>query len=147
MTEWWQDLESRGRAGGWIGLVLSIALLGGALTLVAYPMALGWGRWQSAGLQFLGAMLIVAGLPGLFFSARLLTAPVYPSASSVFPPLPHDEMVRALTDREGPICACSNCRILVPVAFSTGSCPVCASSIDYHEIRTDEDADLVISAL
>ncbi|MEM6925292.1 MAG: hypothetical protein AAF602_00070 [Myxococcota bacterium] len=147
MTEWWQNLEAQGRVGGWIGLVVSLALLGGAVALAIYPSTAGWGLWASAGPRFLAAMLLVFALPGLFASARLLTAPVYPSASSVFPSLPRAEFERAVRDREEPICACSRCRVIVPAAFSTGSCPVCASSIDYQDVRNDEDADLVIAAI
>jgi len=147
MTDWWESFEGQGRLGGWVGLVVSLGLLIGAGGLIGYPIAADWGRWQGAGPQFLGAMLLVIGLPALFFSARLLTAPVYPSATSVFPPLPADEIVAAVEGRTEDICVCTRCRVVVPADFSTGSCPVCASSIDYQDVRSDEDAALVIAAL
>jgi len=147
MTDWWQNLEGRGRAGGWMGLVLSLILIGLAMALVVYPVVAGWGRWAGAGPQFIGAMLLVLGLPALFYSARLLVAPVYPSAASVFPPLSPDEIEAAVRDRDGDICVCTRCRVVVPADFSTGSCPVCASSIEYQDVRSDDDAALVIAAL
>ncbi|MEN0064175.1 MAG: hypothetical protein AAGA48_18640 [Myxococcota bacterium] len=147
MTDWWQQLEGQGRAGGWLGLLASLTMIGGALAIGIYPMYVEWGRWESAGFQFIAGLLFVMGLPALFYSARLLTAPVYPSASSVFPSLSTEELTAVIHDRTDDICVCTRCRIVVPALYSTGSCPVCSSSIDYQDVRDDEDVKLVLAAL
>lgn len=147
MAGWFEDLEGRGRAGGGLALAVSLVAIAAAVALIAYPIVEGWGRWQSAGLQFTGAMLLVVGLPGLFFAARLLTGPIYPSASSVFPSLDRDALVAALHGRTEDICVCTRCRVVIPADFSTGACPVCTSAVDYQDVRSDEDVALVIAAL
>ncbi len=147
MTDWWQRLEERGRVGGWIGVLASVALIGVAVALWVYPMTAGWGRWMAVGPRFVAAMVLAVGLPGLFGSLRLLLAPIYPSASSVFPSLSEEELVEAIRNRHEDICVCTRCRVIVPADFSTGSCPVCASAVDYQDVCSDEDADLAIAAL
>ena len=57
------------------------------------------------------------------------------------------EFVEFVQSRHGEICVCTHCRVQVPTEFSTGSCPVCGSSVEYHEVRNEEDAKMVISAV
>jgi hypothetical protein len=79
---------------------------------------------------------------------RLLSAfSRYPSASETFPPLHEDAFQDAVRVRERPICACVRCRVVVPSSFSTGACPVCASSVDYYDVGSDADAEMALAAL
>jgi len=138
-------LERMGRKGGWVALGLALALL---------PVVLGLGwlsaaaeGWSSFGLGFPGALLGAVVLVLTFFGVRLLTQRHYPSAAEVFPPLEREAFARAVRDRDEPVCACTRCRVVLVAAFSTGSCPVCASSVDYYEVDSAEDADMVVMAL
>ena len=45
------------------------------------------------------------------------------------------------------MCACTRCRVVIEAVYSTGSCPVCASSVQYYEIDSDEDAEMVVLAM
>lgn len=138
-------LERMGRQGG----VVAVAL---ALALVPVAAGLGWlsvdaDGWASFGLglpaALAGVMVMVLG----FWGVRLLTMRHYPSASEVFPPLDREAFTEAVRQRDEPVCACTRCRVVLVAAFSTGACPVCASSVDYYEISSEEDAEMVVMAL
>ncbi len=161
MNELLEPLERMGPRGGLIMVGLAaVALLVAGLVFAMSMDALGLGlvsdaagrspeqaRWLQGGLRFAASMAFVVSLPLAFVGVRLLTQRQYPSASEVFPPLSVNEITEALAAREGDQCVCTRCRVMVPADFSTGSCPVCASSVEYHEVCTDEDARMVLAAL
>jgi hypothetical protein len=78
---------------------------------------------------------------------RLLTRTHYPSAAEIFPPMSVEEFIATVQERCGEISVCTHCRVQVPTEFSTGSCPVCGSSVEYFEVRDEEDAKMVIAAV
>ena len=86
-------------------------------------------------------------IPTSVVGLRLLTQRVYPPASEVFPPMSPDDIARVLRESDEVQCVCVRCRVMVPAAFSTGSCPVCASAVEYHEVDNEEDAKLVLAAM
>jgi len=145
-----ERLEAMGRTGGVIALSAGVAVLLAAVALLVVSLISGegeQGRWTMGGVRFAAFLLVAVALPVLFVGARLLTQTHYPHASEVFPSLSIEELVRTLAEREGDVCVCSRCRLVVPAEFSTGSCPVCASSVEYHEVHTDEDAKMVIATI
>lgn len=138
-------LEHMGRQGGMIAL-------GAAAVLVPLSAALGWfaveaDGWSSFGLGLPGALAGVMAMVLGFWGVRLLTQRHYPSASEVFPPMEREAFTTAVRTAEEPVCACTRCRVVLDAAFSTGACPVCASSVDYYEVTSDEDAEMVVMAL
>jgi hypothetical protein len=138
-------LEAMGRSGGWVALGLAAAS-------VPVVVGLGWAAseadgWSAFGLGFPAALLAAAAMVLAFVGTRLLTQRHYPSAAEVFPPLPREAFATAVQERDEPVCACTRCRVVLSAAFSTGSCPVCASSVDYYEVTSDEDAEMVVMAL
>ncbi len=142
-----ERLESMGRRGAWPALGLTAGLLALAAMTAGMPLFTEFGQWTTRGMHFVallsGAFAMVLGMLGL----RLLTAREYPSAESIFPSLEPDAFRRALQEEERPLCACARCRIHLPARFSTGSCPRCASSVDYYEIESDDDAEMVLLAM
>lgn len=151
MTELIEWLEARGRRGG------ALALLGCLAAAAVAGLILGWSwlgvdpeatsRWLLGGARFVAVLLGGAAMTLGVLGARLLTQKEYPSPAEVFPPLPVAELVVALQSRSEDVCVCLRCRVVLPSTFSTGACPVCASSVEYHEISDDEDVRIVIAAL
>jgi len=139
-----ERLEAMGRTGG--GVALGLA---GGLVLVAVVLAvasIGAEGWWLFGYRFPAAVLGAFALALSFVGVRLLTQRHYPSAAEVFPPLAPEAFALAVRQRDEPVCACSKCRVVLVAAFSTGACPVCASSVDYYEVSSDDDAEMVILA-
>ena len=156
MNDLLEQLESWGKPGGYA--LLSVAgmalLLGVVLFLVDVPLesmtalsAEESGEWVVNFRRLAVVALIAFALPTAMTGVRLLTQRRYPPADEVFPPMAREDLERALRERTEVQCVCARCRVMIPAAFSTGSCPVCASSVEYHEVSTDEDAELVIAAL
>lgn len=137
-------LEQMGRRGAPVALGIAGVLLLLAVGLVIASLVFEGGIWASGGAR--GLAFLFAALAMIFgmFGVRLLTARAYPSPESLFPSLPKDEFKRAVREEERPLCVCTRCLIHLPGQFSTGACPRCASSVEYYEINTDDDADMVI---
>lgn len=140
--------EQMGRRGGPPALalagflVLVAAVMLGASFLFELP-----SRWAEGALRGIGIFAAVMGVVYGMVGARLLTARIYPPAEEVFPSLPPDDFVQVVRTGERPMCVCTRCRIFLPAHFSTGACPRCASSVDYYEIASDDDADMVLLAV
>ena len=128
-----------------IGLILAVV----ATTLAIYSITndVGISRYSVLGLRGLAfftlAMATVFGMVGV----RLRTGPSYPDPADVFPSLPVAEFKAAMYAGERPLAACSACLIHLPAQFSTGACPRCSSSLGWHHIENDEDAELICSAV
>lgn len=140
-----ERLEAMGRQGGAVALGLAgvLVAVGGVLVWAS----VGAEGWWLYGYRFPAAILGAFALALVFVGVRLLTQRHYPSAAEVFPPLAKADFTAAVRERPHAVCACARCRVVLDAAFSTGSCPVCASSVDYYEVNTDEDAEMVILAL
>ena len=144
LIERFERMGRRG-AGPALGLAALLVLLTGIMGFA--PFFGAFGPWTARGMQFTallaGAGAMVFGILG----ARLLTAREYPPVEEIFPSLDPESFRRALREEERPLCACSRCLIHIPARFSTGACPRCASSVDYYEIETDDDAEMVLLAM
>ncbi len=150
MNDLLERLEAMGRTGGAIAVAIAVvafALATGLLVLSFSDADGEQARWTRGGVRFAAFLLFALALPTAFVGVRLLTQTHYPPATDVFPPMTVDQIVKALAERQGDVCVCSRCRVIVPAEFSTGSCPVCASSVEYHEVHTDEDAKMVIATI
>lgn len=152
MNDLLERLEGWGRPGGSVAVGLCLVALGIAAALVwtslaPLPGGGGRGQWSVAGLRFGAALLCALALPSGIVGVRLLTQQHYPPAHEVFPPQSVESIAHQLAERSEPLCVCSRCRVIVPAAFSTGSCPVCSSSVEYHEVDSDEDASMVLAAM
>lgn len=152
MNDLLEHLERWGRRGGTVAVVLclvAVLVAAGLVWISAQPLPDGVerGRWGIAGLRFGAALLCAVALPSGLVGVRLLTQQHYPPAHEVFPPQTVEAITEQLAQRHEPLCVCSRCRVVVPAAFSTGSCPVCASSVEYHEVHSDEDASMVLAAM
>jgi len=139
-----ERLEAMGRTGGAAALGLSGALVAVAGTLAW--LSVGAEGWWLYGYRFPAAILAAFAMAITFVGVRLLTQRHYPSAAEVFPPLSPDRFAVAVRERDEPVCACARCRVVLSAAFSTGACPVCTSSVDYYEVDSDDDAEMVILA-
>jgi uncharacterized paraquat-inducible protein A len=140
-----ERLESMGARGGAlaIGLAIAAALLAVGLGALSFTLT----GWVTMPLRLVAALLLpLAGVFALI-GARAVSAPTYPSAAETFPPLDATAFRDALTRRDEPVCACTRCRVVLSAAFSTGSCPVCNSGVDFYEVNTDEDAQMVLLAI
>lgn len=140
-------LEQMGRQGGMIAL--SISVIAGLLTLslLFFSFQPEEGLWGPGLMRGLALLFFSLGAVFGMVGARILTARVYPSVESLFPSLSKDDFIQAVADEPRPLCVCTRCMIHLPGQFSTGSCPRCASSVDYYEITTDEDASMVLLSL
>jgi len=147
MNELIDRLSAMGRRGGFVSLGIAGGCLPVGLLLSWLGLTVIEGRWFPALVGFGGAMLLVGTMVFGLLGIRLLTMRHYPSAAEIFPPLPPLEFEAAVRARSGPVCACTRCRVVLDAAFSTGACPVCTSSVDYYEVDSDEDADMVILAV
>ncbi len=150
MTDLLEKLEVMGRRGGAIAAFLGVVVLGvaiglGVWTAVADPGQ--FGRWGTGSIRFLALLLGAVAVVYAMVGVRLLTRNEYPAPDELFPALPLPEFVDVVRNHGGGICVCTRCRVQVPPTFSTGSCPVCASTVDYFEVRSDEDAQMVVSAV
>lgn len=105
------------------------------------------GRWGALGMRSVALFTTVMSVLFLLMGLRHRAGPRYPDPSDVFPSLPAPDFREAMYAAPRPLCACSDCRIHVPAQFSTGSCPACSSSLNWHEVESDDDADLVCSAV
>ncbi len=146
MNELIDHLQEMGRRGGFVALGIAVACFPASLLLAWLGLAVIDGRWLPGLVGFGAAMLLVGTMVFGVLGLKLLTQRHYPSAAETFPPLPPAEFETAVRQREGTICACARCRIVIDATFSTGACPVCTSSVDYYEIDSDEDAEMVILA-
>lgn len=140
-------LERMGRRGAWPALSVAALLVLFSGVMAAGPLLSDTGMWTTRGMHFAallaGALAMVFGILG----ARLLTAREYPPVDEIFPSLDPDDFLRAIREEERPLCACARCLIHLPARFSTGSCPRCASSVDYYEVECDDDAEMVVLAM
>ncbi len=138
-------LERQGPAGAPKALAIGAGLALVALAIAISCLTAGeevsrWSLIAGGGATFLiGALATMFTMIGI----RLRTGTVYPDPSVVFPSLTVVDFRDAVYSLERPLAACSNCRIHVPAAFSTGACPRCSSALDWHRIETDDDAKLV----
>lgn len=140
-----ERLERMGRKGAAPALVVAVLLVGGAVALIAVSFQIeDPSRWTVGGLRGAGFFAGCLGAVFAMLGIRLATARVYPPASEVFPSMSREAFVAGLEERTGVVCACSACRIQLPAEFSTGACPRCASTVNYYEVITDEDARMVI---
>lgn len=139
-------LQAMGRRGGWVALGIATGCLPAGAILTWVALYVLDGQWLPAGVGFGASLLLVGGMVFGLVGIRLLTQRHYPSAAELFPPLAPRDFEAALRGRPSPVCACAKCRVVLDAAFSTGACPVCASSVDYYEVANDEDADMVILA-
>jgi hypothetical protein len=146
MNELIDRLQGMGRQGGFVALGIAGACLPTSLALTWLGLSVFEGRWLPGIAGFGAAMLLVGTMVFGLLGLRLLTQRHYPSAAEIFPPLPPAEFEAALREREGPVCACARCKVVLDATFSTGACPVCTSSVDYYEVDSDEDADMVLLA-
>jgi len=146
MNELIDHLQGMGRRGGFVALSIAAGCLPASLVLAWLGLAVMDGRWLPGLVGFAAALLAVGTMVFGLLGLKLLTQRHYPSAAEIFPPLPPAEFETAVRQREGTVCACTRCRIVIDATFSTGSCPVCTSSVDYYEIDSDEDAEMVILA-
>lgn len=164
MDDLLQRLEGMGTTGGLIslGAALILVALGIALMLLAAAgpsestlmYAFEQDGGQSGEVHVPSPFLAISGLIAFVFAlapavigVRAMAGSRYPSASEVFPSMDVAAIEHALATAEETQCVCTSCRVMVPAAFSTGSCPVCASSLEYHEVESEEDARLVIAAM
>jgi RNA polymerase subunit RPABC4/transcription elongation factor Spt4 len=147
MNELIDRLQHMGRKGGFIALGIAVVSLPGSALLAYLSLFVIEGRWFPGILGFAAAMLLVGTMTFGMLGLRLLTQTHYPSAAEIFPPLSKAEFEDAVRNREHTVCACTRCHVVLDAAYSTGACPVCASSVDYYEVDSDEDADMVILAL
>ena len=142
-------LERLGPSGAPIAVGIGLLLAG-----IATVLALGSitsnadvSRWAMLGYRggaFMAfALAMVFGMVGV----RLGTGPRYPDPADVFPSVPVAEFKAAMYAGDRPLVACSDCRIFLPAQYSTGACPRCSSSLGWHRIETDEDAELICSAV
>ncbi|MBX2799386.1 MAG: hypothetical protein KTR31_17050 [Myxococcales bacterium] len=163
MNELLERLEAMGRPGGLLalGVAFLAAAAGAGLFWLTLDPALGVEeaqriaeggsgmstRWRTRGLRFSALLTFAMALPSAFLGVRLLTQRHYPRADEVFPPMDVGAIADALSQRTEDLCVCTRCRVMVPAAFSTGACPVCASAVEYHEVQSDEDAQMVLAAM
>jgi len=141
-------IEKRGRAGAPIGIGLGVLLVGLAIGLLLTSFTTNSdSRWVVGGLRGGAFLAIALGTIFGMVGARLLTARQYPPPEEIFPSLSADDFKAAIYIEPRPVCACAVCLIYLPAQYSSGSCPRCQSSLDWYEIATDEDADLVLSAV
>lgn len=164
MDDLLERLEAMGTTGGLIsiGLAVLLTFAGVGLLVLAYGgpsditllYALETTEGTAGEMHVSPRFIAIGGLVAFVFAmplgivgARSLMAPKYPSASEVFPSMEIAEIQSALAKATETQCVCASCRVMVPAAFSTGSCPVCASSLEYHEVRSEEDARIVIAAM
>jgi len=127
-----------------VKLARAAALLGVGLLLLWTAGSLPIGRWM---VRIAGLVFLAAAVPYVFEGARLLLERRYPSPAELFPPIAPDELIATLRALEQELCVCTRCMVTIPAEFSTGSCPVCASGIEYHQVATAEDATLVIAGI
>ena len=146
MNDLIERLEAMGRRGGLIalGLALGSVLLAAALVAVSFAIS---GRWTLGAFRFAAVLVTAGGFVLGMIGLRLLTQRHYPSAAEVFPPLSPTGFRDAVFRRDEPVCACTRCRVVIASAFSTGACPVCSSSVDYYEVDSDDDAEMVVLAI
>lgn len=146
MNDLIERIEAMGRQGGMLSLaVAAVSIVAGSV--LAYLALYGVeGLWFPGILGFGAALLIAGAMVFGLLGLRLLTQRHYPSAAEVFPPLPPEAFKRAVRERDEALCACTRCRVVIVATFSTGSCPVCTSSVDYYEVDSDEDAEMVVLA-
>lgn len=142
-------LERLGPSGAPIavGLGMLLAAVAAILAVASIngdPDASRWAALGYRGGAFLFfALSMVFGMVGV----RLRTGPRYPDPADVFPSVPPAEFKAAMYAGDRPLAACSECRIFLPAQYSTGACPRCSSSLGWHRIETDEDAELICSAV
>ncbi len=149
MFEFLDRIEAMGERGaylaiglaGWF-LVLSVGLGAGSLWI-----PLDEYRWTAVALGAGCLLCLAASMVLGVVGAKQYSNRHYPSAAEVFPSLPRDAFIHAVHTEDRPLCVCAACLIHLPAQFSTGGCPRCASSVDYYEIVTDEDAQMVIVSL
>ena len=142
-------LEQRGRDGAPTAIAIGIVMLLIALGLAAWAQLTLAEQTKWTLLGYRGGAAVAAGL-GIVFSmlgVRLRTGVAYPNPTDVWPSLPSAEFREALFAEPRPLAACSDCRIHLPALYSTGACPRCSSSLCWHHIDTDDDAELVASAV
>lgn len=160
-----ERLEAMGPTGGVISVglalaltaagigVLAVAAMGPSDATVVYRFVEeatgqpGQVHMSSELLLISGLMMVVFAIAPAMIGARAMRGSAYPSAAEVFPPMAVTDIEAALAKADEPLCVCTNCRVMVPAAFSTGGCPVCASSVEYHEVHSEEDARMVIAAM
>lgn len=103
--------------------------------------------WSGAVAVWL-ALLVAFGVGvATMLVVRRLQPERYPDPRTVFPPLSVEDMEQTLLERTDDLAVCTNCRVAVPQRVSTGSCPVCASSVAYVDVRDDDDVALVMAAI
>lgn len=142
-------LERLGPSGAPYAVAIGLALAIAAVTAASWTLVAGdeVSRWTILGMRgvafFTGAFAMIFAMVGV----RLRTGTRYPDPAEVFPSLPATEFKAAIFVEPRPLVACSSCRIHLPAAFSTGACPRCSSSLNWHQIETDDDAELVCSAV
>ena len=166
MNDLLERLEGMGQTCGFLALALSAALLAATFGL-AWASTDGFttyeallsnpepdaiegtlnAYWRYRAFAFGAAFTLVMALGPLFVGLQLVTQTNYPSAAETFPPLPVPEIEAALRNRTEAQSVCTRCHVMVPTAFSTGSCPVCASSVESHDDRDDEDIGIVVAAM
>ena len=144
-----ERFESMGRKGGVPALATALILLiiCAASAYTGWSNSFGDSRWMVLGPNAIAIMAF--GLSGVFaiVGAKLLTRTSYAMPEDLFPSMHRDDFLRALREEPRPVFACTRCRIHIPAQFSTGSCPRCASSVDYLEIGDDKDAEIAASAV
>lgn len=142
-----ERLERMGRRGAQPALLLTAGLVVFAVASAVVPWVYELGRWPTRGMHLAG--FLSAGFAMVFgiLGARLLTAREYPPPEQVFPSLDPEDFRRAMYEEPRPFCACARCRIHIPAQFSTGACPRCESTIEYYEVESDEDAQMVLAAM
>ena len=160
-----ERLEAMGTVGGLVAIGLALLVAAGGVGLLALAAMgptdatvvynfveettgeAGQIHVSSELLLISGMMMIVFAIAPAMIGARAMGGSAYPSASEVFPSMSVPDIEAALAKTAEPLCVCTKCRVMVPAAYSTGSCPVCASSVEYHEVQSDEDARMVIAAM
>ena len=141
-----EKLETMGTRGAYAALGIAALLV---LTAVALAGLSFWleGAWGTLGLRGLAFASVLASMLFGMVGAKGLQPSPYGSASDAFPSMGRDEFLLTVDTADRPVCVCAACFIAIPAHFSTGSCPVCASAVDYYEINTDEDAQMIRSAI
>lgn len=140
--------EQMGRRGAVPALGLAALLLLVGIALIGWSFTVEEpSRWALIGMRGGGAVSGAFGVVYGMFGVRLLKESSLPSPEEIFPSLEREAFLRALREEPRPLCVCTRCRIHLPAQFSTGGCPRCSSSVDYYEVSTDEDMDMVLMSL
>ena len=141
-----ERIEAMGPRGGWLGVGVAAALLLVA-ALAVWGSFVVDGRWWVAIYRLTAGVLGTVAMAVAMVGVRQLTQRHYPPPEEVFPPLAPEAFRAAVTVRAAPIFACTRCRVIIEATWDTGSCPVCASSVDYYSVTSDDDAAMVLLAM